>query len=151
MELDGLDKGITLQAVGEFKYVKENCRAWMITVILSPPYVSDITRVFLANDFSTSSREGSLRSASGKVTFNPSRRRHSPARTHIPPDIVYEYTAHLRAQVEAAPQAPGVYLFYAEGDSILLYIGKNIDILSRQFSHLRAPEEARMLRQTQQI
>ncbi|MBM1202865.1 endonuclease [Pseudomonas fragi] len=67
------------------------------------------------------------------------------------PDLVYEYPAHLRAQVEAAPRAPGVYFFYAEGDSIPLYIGKSIDIRSRLLSHLRAPEEARMLRQAQRI
>ncbi|PAA22392.1 endonuclease [Pseudomonas fragi] len=64
---------------------------------------------------------------------------------------MYEYPVHLRAQVEAAPRAPGVYLFYAEGDSIPLYIGKSIDIRSRLFSHLRTPEEARMLRQAQRI
>ena len=67
------------------------------------------------------------------------------------PDLVYEYPVHLRAQVEAAPRAPGVYLFYAEGDSIPLYIGKSIDIRSRLLSHLRTPEEARMLRQAQRI
>lgn len=67
------------------------------------------------------------------------------------PELVYEYPAHLRAQVEAAPRAPGVYFFYAEGDSIPLYIGKSIDIRSRLLSHLRAPEEARMLRQAQRI
>ena len=64
---------------------------------------------------------------------------------------MYEYPAHLRAQVEAAPRAPGVYFFYAEGDSIPLYIGKSIDIRSRLLSHLRAPEEARMLCQAQRI
>ena len=67
------------------------------------------------------------------------------------PDLVYEYPAHLRAQVEAAPRAPGVYFFYAEGDSIPLYIGKSINIRSRLLSHLRAPEEARLLRQAQRI
>ena len=67
------------------------------------------------------------------------------------PDLVYEYPAHLRAQVEAAPRAPGVYFFYAEGDSIPLYIGKSIDIRSRLLSHLRSPDEARMLRQAQRI
>ena len=67
------------------------------------------------------------------------------------PDLIYEYPSHLRAQVEAAPRAPGVYFFYAEGDSIPLYIGKSIDIRSRLLAHLRAPEEARMLRQAQRI
>lgn len=67
------------------------------------------------------------------------------------PDLVYEYPAHLRAQAEAAPRAPGVYFFYAEGDSVPLYIGKSIDIRSRLLAHLRAPEEARLLRQAQRI
>ena len=67
------------------------------------------------------------------------------------PALVYEYPAHLRAQAEAAPRAPGVYFFYAEGDSLPLYIGKSIDIRSRLLAHLRAPEEARMLRQAQRI
>ncbi|MGO2487908.1 MAG: hypothetical protein ACTH8C_11710 [Pseudomonas taetrolens] len=66
-------------------------------------------------------------------------------------DPVHVYPAHLRAQVEAAPRAPGVYMFYAEGDSIPLYIGKSIDIRSRLLAHLRTPEEARMLRQAQRI
>jgi len=67
------------------------------------------------------------------------------------PELTYEYPAHLRAQVEAAPRAPGVYFFYAEGDSIPLYIGKSIDIRSRLLAHLRAPEEARLLRQAHRI
>lgn len=67
------------------------------------------------------------------------------------PDLIYEYPAHLRAQVEAAPRAPGVYFFYADGDSIPLYIGKSIDIRSRLLAHLRTQEEARMLRQAQRI
>lgn len=53
------------------------------------------------------------------------------------PDPVHVYPAHLRAQVEAAPRAPGVYMFYAKGDSIPLYIGKSIDIRSRLLAHLR--------------
>ena len=31
---------------------------------------------------------------------------------------VYEYPEHLRAQVAAAPRAPGVYFFYAQDDSM---------------------------------
>lgn len=64
---------------------------------------------------------------------------------------VYEYPDHLRAQVDAAPRAPGVYLFYAQDDSMPLYIGKSVDIRSRLLAHLRTPEEARMLRQAQRI
>lgn len=65
--------------------------------------------------------------------------------------LSYEYPAHLRAQAEAAPKSPGVYFFYAEGESLPLYIGKSIDIRSRLLAHLRAPEEARLLRQAQRI
>lgn len=64
---------------------------------------------------------------------------------------VYEYPEHLRAQVDAAPRAPGVYFFYAQDDSMPLYIGKSVDIRSRLLAHLRTPEEARMLRQAQRI
>lgn len=68
-----------------------------------------------------------------------------------PPALTFEYPAHLRAQAEAAPRAPGVYFFYAQGDSMPLYIGKSVDIRSRLLAHLRTPEEARMLRQAQRI
>lgn len=68
-----------------------------------------------------------------------------------PPALPFEYPAHLRAQAEAAPRAPGVYFFYAQGDSMPLYIGKSVDIRSRLLAHLRTPEEARMLRQAQRI
>ncbi|NMX90980.1 MULTISPECIES: endonuclease [unclassified Pseudomonas] len=63
----------------------------------------------------------------------------------------FEYPAHLRAQAEAAPRAPGVYFFYAQGESMPLYIGKSVDLRSRLLAHLRNPEEARMLRQAQRI
>ena len=78
-------------------------------------------------------------------------RRHRMPAPIARPDLIYEYPAHLRAQVEAAPRAPGVYIFYAEGDVIPLYIGKSIDIRSRLLSHLRTPAEARMLLQAQRI
>ena len=68
--------------------------------------------------------------------------RHSP---------LYEYPAHLREQVAAAPRAPGVYFFYSDDDGLPLYIGKSVDIRSRLLSHLRTPEEARLLRQARRI
>jgi len=51
---------------------------------------------------------------------------------------------------DALPRAPGVYVFY--GDSALpLYIGKSVDIRSRVLSHLRNPDEVRMLSQTRRV
>ena len=52
--------------------------------------------------------------------------------------------------LEALPRTPGVYIFQGEG-TLPLYIGKSIDIRSRVLSHLRAPDEARMLAQTRRI
>jgi excinuclease Cho len=63
----------------------------------------------------------------------------------------YEYPAHLRAQVESLPAAPGVYVFHGAGPGVPLYIGKSVNLRSRVLSHLRNPQEARMLRQTQRI
>ncbi|WP_027994221.1 excinuclease Cho [Simplicispira psychrophila] len=64
---------------------------------------------------------------------------------------LYEYPSHLREAVAGMPDAPGVYIFHgAEGD-LPLYIGKSIRLRSRVLSHLRTPDEARMLRQTQRI
>lgn len=64
---------------------------------------------------------------------------------------VYEYPSHLRAAIADMPSAPGVYIFHgAEGD-LPLYIGKSINLRSRLLAHLRNPEEARLLRQTQRI
>jgi len=75
------------------------------------------------------------------------RRRHSDfdeART-------YEYPSHLRAAIAGMPGAPGVYIFHgAEGD-LPLYIGKSVHLRSRLLAHLRNPDEARLLRQTQRI
>lgn len=64
---------------------------------------------------------------------------------------VYAYPSHLREAIEGMPSAPGVYIFHgAEGD-LPLYIGKSINLRSRLLAHLRNPDEARMLRQTQRI
>jgi excinuclease Cho len=67
------------------------------------------------------------------------------------PNTSYEYPAHLREQVAAAPRAPGVYFFYSDDDCLPLYIGKSVDIRSRLLSHLRTSDEARLLRQARRI
>lgn len=65
---------------------------------------------------------------------------------------VYEYPEHLRACVEALPAMPGVYIFHGEvGDKLPLYIGKSVNLRARVLSHLRNPDEARLLRQTRRI
>jgi excinuclease Cho len=56
----------------------------------------------------------------------------------------------LGEQVFDLPRAPGVYVFHGDGN-LPLYIGKSIDIRSRVQSHLRNPDEARMLAQTRRI
>jgi len=48
------------------------------------------------------------------------------------------------------PRGAGVYIFKGEG-SLPLYIGKSVDIRARVMSHMRAPDEASMMAQTQQI
>ena len=64
---------------------------------------------------------------------------------------VYEYPQHLRAAIEDAPTGAGVYVFHAQEGDLPLYIGKSVNIRGRLLSHLRTPDEARMLRQTQRI
>ena len=64
---------------------------------------------------------------------------------------IYEYPQHLRAAIEDAPTGPGVYTFHGQEGDLPLYIGKSINIRARLLSHLRTPDEARMLRQTQRI
>jgi excinuclease Cho len=56
----------------------------------------------------------------------------------------------LGEQVSDLPRAPGVYVFHGDGN-LPLYIGKSIDMRSRVQSHLRNPDEARMLAQTTRI
>lgn len=57
---------------------------------------------------------------------------------------------HLRELARALPNAPGVYFFYG-GSAIPLYIGKSVNIRTRILAHLRTPDEARMLQQTQRF
>lgn len=64
---------------------------------------------------------------------------------------VYEYPQHLRSAIEGAPTGAGVYTFHGQEGDLPLYIGKSINIRARLLSHLRTPDEARMLRQTQRI
>jgi excinuclease Cho len=64
---------------------------------------------------------------------------------------VYEYPQHLRSAIEDAPTGAGVYIFHGQEGDLPLYIGKSINIRARLLSHLRTPDEARMLRQTQRI
>jgi excinuclease Cho len=63
----------------------------------------------------------------------------------------YEYPQHLRGAIEDAPTGAGVYIFHGQEGDLPLYIGKSINIRARLLSHLRTPDEARMLRQTQRI
>lgn len=64
---------------------------------------------------------------------------------------LYQYPEHLRCWLTDMPKVPGVYLFHGESESWPLYIGKSVNIRSRVMSHLRNPDEASMLMQTQRI
>jgi DNA polymerase-3 subunit epsilon len=63
--------------------------------------------------------------------------------------------AHIdRAMVDAIPDAPGVYLFYGEGD-VPLYVGKSIAMRTRVLSHfaddLRSGKEMQLAREVRRI
>ncbi|KRB93295.1 GIY-YIG nuclease family protein [Noviherbaspirillum sp. Root189] len=63
----------------------------------------------------------------------------------------FEYPHHIdRASLDALPSRPGIYIFRDDKDRPL-YIGKSINIRTRVLSHLRTPEEARMLQQSSYI
>jgi len=64
---------------------------------------------------------------------------------------VYAYPQHLREAIDDAPTGAGVYTFHGQEGDLPLYIGKSVNIRARLLSHLRTPDEARMLRQTQRI
>jgi excinuclease Cho len=67
-------------------------------------------------------------------------------------DVVdYVYPERLRALALSLPAAPGVYVFHGPSGGLPLYIGKSVNIRSRVLAHLRTPEEASLLRQTQHI
>jgi len=63
----------------------------------------------------------------------------------------FEYPSHLRAAIEDLPCAPGVYTFHGQAGDLPLYIGKSVNLRQRVLSHLRNPDEDRLLRQTQRI
>ena len=63
----------------------------------------------------------------------------------------YEYPAHLRDSLDGLPTSPGVYIFHGEDGDLPLYIGKSVNLRNRVLSHLRNPDEARLLRQTRRI
>lgn len=72
------------------------------------------------------------------------------------PTTIFEYPHHLRADAEALPAAPGVYVFHgAPGEdgraALPLYIGKSVDLRARVLAHLRNADEAAMLRQARHI
>lgn len=52
--------------------------------------------------------------------------------------------------LDALPRTPGVYIFRGDG-TLPLYIGKSVDIRSRVLSHLRTPDEAKMIAQTTRV
>jgi excinuclease Cho len=62
-----------------------------------------------------------------------------------------EHPEHLRESIAALPAAPGVYIFHGDAADWPLYIGKSVNLRSRVLSHLRNPEEARLVRQTRRI
>jgi excinuclease Cho len=64
----------------------------------------------------------------------------------------YAYPEHLRDAIISLPNAPGVYLFHGDNtEGVPLYIGKSINIRQRVMSHLRTPDEYRMLLQSRTI
>lgn len=78
---------------------------------------------------------------------------HLPTRRHpeFAPALAYEYPTHLRQAIVDLPAAPGVYVFHGEEGGLPLYIGKSVNLRSRVLSHLRNPDEDRLLRQTRRI
>jgi excinuclease Cho len=67
------------------------------------------------------------------------------------PADTFEYPHHIdRASLDALPSKPGIYIFRDAQDRPL-YIGKSINIRTRVLSHLRTPEEARMLQQSRHV
>lgn len=67
------------------------------------------------------------------------------------PDDKFKYPHHIdRASLDALPAKPGIYIFRDEQDRPL-YVGKSVSIRTRVLSHLRTPEETRMLRQSRYV
>lgn len=67
------------------------------------------------------------------------------------PTGAFAYPHHIdRASLDALPAKPGIYIFRDAQDRPL-YVGKSVSIRSRVLSHLRTPEEARMLAQSRYV
>jgi excinuclease Cho len=67
------------------------------------------------------------------------------------PAADFTYPHHIdRTSIDALPPKPGIYIFRDDHDRPL-YIGKSVNIRSRVLSHLRTPEEARMLQQSRRV
>jgi len=63
----------------------------------------------------------------------------------------FVYPTHIDPEsLRLLPNKPGVYIFRGDHDAPL-YIGKSINIRGRVLSHLRTPEEARMLAQSRHV
>ena len=75
--------------------------------------------------------------------------RHRRASSDAP--APHDYPWHLREAIADAPASAGVYVFHGQEGDLPLYIGKSINIRTRLLTHLRNPDEARMLRQTVRI
>lgn len=87
----------------------------------------------------------------GEAASTGSRRPRRKSHPEFDGTSLYEYPSHLREAIAHLPSLPGVYTFHGKTGDLPLYIGKSINIRSRVLSHLRTPEEARLLRQTQRI
>ena len=63
----------------------------------------------------------------------------------------FAYPSHIDTDsLEQLPNKPGIYIFRGEQDAPL-YIGKSVNLRSRVLSHLRNPDEARMLMQSRRV
>ncbi|HZW23487.1 endonuclease [Noviherbaspirillum sp.] len=63
----------------------------------------------------------------------------------------FTYPDHIdRGSLDALPPKPGIYIFRDEQERPL-YIGKSVNIRARVLSHLRTPEEARMLQASRHV
>lgn len=63
----------------------------------------------------------------------------------------FVYPHHIdRVSLDALPSKPGIYIF-RDAQERPLYVGKSVNIRSRVLSHLRTPEEARLLQQSSRV
>lgn len=68
------------------------------------------------------------------------------SRQAFEPGVPFVYPQQLKDAIADLPGAPGVYIFHGQEGDLPLYIGKSIHLRNRVLSHLRAADEARMLR-----